>query len=150
MTVSVLRPEEVHLQQAQVAHRPHRILGHDDAVFVLLERQQVHQRLVADDHARRVHRGVARQVFEDESGVDQLARDLLVLVGLLQLRRLLERLLQRHLQVERDHLGQPVAFAVAQPHDAPHVAHDRLRAHRAEGDDLRHGIPPILLRGRIR
>ena len=140
-----LEAQEIHLQQAQVAHRPHRVLGDDGAVFVLLERQQVHQRLVADDHARGVDRGVARQVFEDERRVDQFARDLLVLVGLLEFRRLLERLFQRHLQIERDHLRQPVALAVAQAHHPAHVAHDRFGAHRAEGDDLRHRLPPVLL-----
>ena len=78
-----LQPQEIHLQQAQIAHRPHGILGDDGAVFVLLERQQIDQRLVADDHARGMHRGVARQVLQDERGVDQFARDLLGLVGLL-------------------------------------------------------------------
>ncbi len=74
-----LQAEEIHLQQAEVADRAHRVLRDDGAVLVLLERQQIHQRLIADDHAGRVDRGVAREVFENERGVDQLARDFLAL-----------------------------------------------------------------------
>ena len=51
MTVSVFRPEKIHLQQAEVADGIHGVLRDERAVFVLLERQQIHQRLVADDHA---------------------------------------------------------------------------------------------------
>ncbi len=89
-----LQPEKIHLQQAEVADRIHRVLRDQRAAVVLLERQQIHQRLVADDHAGGVHGGVARDVFEDERGVNQLARDFLGLVSLLEFRRLLERLLQ--------------------------------------------------------
>jgi hypothetical protein len=63
--------------------------------FVLLERQQIHQRLVADDHAGRMDAGVAREIFQDQRRVNQFARDFLVLVSLLEFRRLLERLFQR-------------------------------------------------------
>ena len=89
-----------------------------------LERKQIHQRLVADDHARRVNAGVAREVFENQRGINQFARDFLGLVGLLEFRRLLERFFQRHLQIERNHFRQPVAIAIAQAHHAPDVAHD--------------------------
>ena len=138
-----LQPEKIHLQQAEVADGIHRVLRDERAAVVLLERQQIHQRLVADDDAGGVDRGVAREVFENERGVNQFARDFLGFVGLLEFRRLLERLFERHLQVERNHLGQPVAFAVAQAHHAAHVAHDGFRAHRAEGDDLRDGVAAV-------
>ena len=138
-----LQPEEIHLQQAEVADGIHRVLRDQRAAVVLLERQQVHQRLVADDDAGGVDGGVAREVFENERGVDQFARDLLGFVGLLEFRRLFERLFERHLQVERNHLGQPVAFAVAQTHHAADVAHNRFGAHGAEGDDLRDGVAAV-------
>ena len=82
MTVSVFRPEKIHLQQAEIADGIHRVLRDERAVFVLLERQQIHERLVADDDAGRVNAGVAREVFEDERRVNQLARDFLGLVSL--------------------------------------------------------------------
>ncbi len=38
-----------------------------------LEREQIHQRLIANDDPRRVHRSIAGQVFQHERRVDQLA-----------------------------------------------------------------------------
>ena len=78
-----LQPEKIHLQQAEIADRTHRVLRDDRAVFVLLERQQIHQRLVADHHAGGVHRGVAREIFQDERRIDQFARDFFGVVSLL-------------------------------------------------------------------
>ena len=111
----------------------------------MFQREQIHQRLIADDHAGGMDAGVAHDVFEHESGVHEFARHLLGVVRLLEVRRLLERLLQRHLQLVWNHLRQPVALAVAQAHHATHIADDGLRAHRAEGDDLRDGIAAVLL-----
>ena len=118
------QPEKIHLQQAEVADGIHRVLRDERAAFVLLERQQIHERLVADDDAGGVNAGVARDVFEDERGVNQFARDVFVLVSLFEFGRLLERFFERHLQIERNHFRQPVAFAVAQTHHAANVAHD--------------------------
>jgi len=118
-------------------------LGYNDTILVLLERQQIDQRLIADDHPGGVHRGVSREVFEHEGGIDEFASGFFSIVSLLEIRRLLQRLVERHLQIEGDHLGQPVAFAVAQAHDTANVAHYGLRAHRAEGDDLGDGIASI-------
>ena len=138
-----LQPEKIHLQQAEIADGIHRVLRDERAAFVLLERQQIHQGLIADDDAGGVDAGVARDVFKDERGVDQFTGDLLGFVGLLEFRRLLERLRQIHFQVERNHFRQPVAIAIGQTHHAADVAHDTFRAHRAEGDDLRDGIVPV-------
>ena len=138
-----LQTEKIHLQQAEVTNGIHRVLRDERAAFVLLERQQIHERLVADDDAGGVDGGVARDVFKDERGVNQLARDLLGFVSLLEFRRLLERLRQIHFQIDRNHLRQPVALAVTQTHHAPHVAHDGFRTHRAERDDLRDGFAPV-------
>ena len=130
-----LEPEEVHLQEAEVAHRPHRVLGHDAAVVVLLERQQVDQRLGADDDAGRVDAGAAGLVLEDQGVVHQFLRDGFALVGGLEVGVFLQRVLQAPLHV-RDHLCEAVALAEAQAHDPADVADYRLRAHRAKGDDL--------------
>ena len=96
-----------------------------------------------DDDARRVDTGVAREVFEDERGVNQLARDLFIFVSLLEFRHLLERFRQRHFQFGRNQFRQPVAVAIRQTHHAADIAHHRFCAHRAEGDDLRDGIAPV-------
>ena len=89
--------------------------------------------------------GVARQVFENQRRINQLARDLFSLVSLLEFWRLLERLFERHFQIERNHLRQPVAVAIRQTHYAANVAHNAFRAHCAERDDLRDGIAPVFL-----
>ena len=80
-----LQPEEVHLQQAEITDRAHRVLRDDAAVVIKLERQIIDQRLRTDDDARRVDRAVARQVFEHEGGVHEFARGFLGVVGLLEL-----------------------------------------------------------------
>ena len=139
-----LETQEVHLQQAEVADRAHGVLGDDPALVVLLERQQVHQRLGPDDHAGRVHAHAAGLVFQQQSRVDEFAGDFLFVVGLLELGVLLERVLQAPLHVG-DHLGQPIGLGDRQPHDPSHVADDRLRPHGPEGDDLGDGISAVLV-----
>ncbi len=92
-----LQSEKIHLQQAEFAYGIHRILRHERAVFVGLERQQIHQRLGPNHHARCVNAGVARQIFEHECGINQFARRFFRLVSFLEFRRLLERFFERHL-----------------------------------------------------
>jgi hypothetical protein len=59
MTVSVLSPRKSIFSRPEVADRPHGVLGDDGPVLVPLEREQVDQRLVADDDAGGVDGGVA-------------------------------------------------------------------------------------------
>ena len=88
---------------------------------------------------------VAGEVFQNERGVDQFSRDFLRFIRLLKFRRLFERLFQRHFQIERNHLGQPIAVSVAKAHHTPDIPHDRLGAHGPKGDDLSDGIAAIFL-----
>ena len=90
--------EKIHFQQTQITDRPHRVLRDNCAVFVRFQRQQIDERLVADDNASRMNTGISREVFEDERGVNQLARYFFVLVSFFQLRHLLQRLRQSHFQ----------------------------------------------------
>ena len=80
--------------------------------------------------------GVARQSFERARGVDQRAHVLLLFVALLQQRFLFQRLVERHVELVRDELGELVDIAVRVIERAPDVAHHRLGRHGAEGDDL--------------
>jgi len=75
--------EEIPSSAIQVADRPHRVLGHDRAFFVLLEGEQIDQRLIADDDAGCVNGSVAREVFQNECRVDQFPRDFLRVISLL-------------------------------------------------------------------
>ena len=69
-----LEAQEVHLQQAHLLDDRAFVLG-DDVVGArgLVERHEVRQRLIGDDHAGGVHRGVAGQPFELAADVDHLA-----------------------------------------------------------------------------
>ena len=77
--------QEIHLQQPEIAHRPHRVLGHHHAILVLFEGQQVDQRLIPNYHAGGMDRCVSRQVFEHKGCVYQFPRDFFSFVGLFQL-----------------------------------------------------------------
>ena len=87
--------------------------------------------------------GVTGDILKDERRVDQLARDLLVVVGRLEVGRFSQRVLERDFQLGRHHLGQAIPLAIAQPHHPAHVANHRLGPHRAEGDDLCHRVAPV-------
>ncbi len=101
--------QEVHLQQADLLDDRAFELG-DDVVGArgLVERHEVRQRLVGDDHAGRVHRGVAGQALELAADVDHLAGQLVLVVGLLELRLGLQGLVERHVERVGHQLGEPV------------------------------------------
>ena len=68
-----LQPKKIHFQQAKVADGIHSVLRDERAAVVLLERkQEIHQRLVADDDAGGVDARIAREVFENQRGINQL------------------------------------------------------------------------------
>ena len=134
-----LQAEEVHLQHAQVGERAHRILGHDFPFLAADEGDVVRQLAVADDDPGRVDAGAAGEALEEGRVFPQLAdrgivRDLGGELGILLL-----RVDEGDVQLRRDHLRDAVAFGETQPHDAPDVTHDALRAEGAEGDDVRDG-----------
>ncbi len=120
----------------------------DDAGAALfaIERREVRQHRRRDDDAARVRAGVAHQAFERARHVDQLAHVVFVLVALAQLLFLVERVVERDAEFERDQLGDAVGEPVAQALHARDVAHDRLRRHGAVGDDLRDALAPVALR----
>ena len=90
--------------------------------------------------------GVARDAFQPARGVDE-ALDLLVrLVDRAQLRRFLDRAVDRHIQRRRHQTGDAVRIAVCHAERAPNVPDRGLRAERAEGDDLGDVVVAVLLR----
>jgi hypothetical protein len=96
-----------------------------------------------DEHPRRVRRRVPREPFERHGAAEE-PRVALVLYERLQLRHRLERALERHPEVGRDHLRDLVSFREGHPERARHVAHHRARRHRPEGDDLAHAVAAVL------
>ena len=147
MTSRLRRPEEVHLEQPERLDVAHRVLRHELGVgALLLQRQVLDQRAVADHDAGGVDRVGAHEALERPRHVDDLAHELVLVVGLAQLLIGLERLLEAHLDAVRHELCDAVDGAVGQTHDAPRVAHRGLRRELRERDDLRHALAPVLLR----
>ena len=136
--------QEVELEQAERLDAVHLVLGHERVrVGRLLERHQLRERLAADDHARRVGGGVARDALHLLGELDQLVDRRVRGVHLLE-RLALERLLERDAQLVGHRLGDPVDLAVAQAQDAADVPDGGAREHRAEGDDLGDVVRAVL------
>ena len=136
--------QEVHLQQAQRLHVAHGELGGDDLV-VHLQRQVIHHRFCGDQHARRMGGGVAGHALQLAGHVDHPVHLRVALIGRAQLGADLQRLLQRHIQLEGHQLGDGIRLLVAHAQHPAHVPQHRARGHRAEGDDLRHVIRAVAL-----
>ncbi len=150
MTSRLRRPEEVHLEQPESLDVAHRVLRHELGVgALLLQRQVLDERPVADHDAGGVDRVGAHEAFERPRHVDHLAHELVLVVGLAQLLVRLEGLLEADLDAFRDELRDAVDGAVGQAHDAAGVAHRGLRGELRERDDLRHALAPVLL-GHVR
>ncbi len=147
----VPQPQEVHLQQAELLDAVHVELRHDaprvvPRVLGELERQVVHERRVADHDAGGVHRVLPTQTLQRLGRVDDLARLGFVPVGLSQLGRQLQRVLDRVLATQdrlRVHLAEPVAHRRREPQHAGGVADALLPLDRLERDDLRDVVGPV-------
>ncbi len=89
-------------------------------------------------------RGMAGQSFQAERRVQQIT-DLRIGIGqFIQLGFLLNSFLQRHFQIVRYQLGDPVHITVSQVQCASHVPYDRLGPHGSKGDDLANPVTTIL------
>ncbi len=145
MSVSVLRPEEVHLQQADALDLLHRPLRRDFVAVALVERRVVGDRSGRDDHAGGVDAGVAATCPRGGCPMSSssLTRGSWSCICF-RTGFSIERLLQRHVERGRDLLGDAVDFRVRHVHGAADVAHHGLGLHRAEGDDLRDVLAAVL------
>ncbi len=146
----VAQAEEVHLEQAQRLARAHLVLGEGLALVGAQQRHDVGQRLRADDDRGGVDAVLALQALERLGGVEHPSRVRVVLVGIAQLRRLLEGLLERRLLALdrwRHRLAQPVAHRERVVEHPGGVADRRLRLDGPEGDDLRHPVLAVALGG---
>ena len=139
-----LEAQEVHLQEAELLDGILGILGRQVA-FLHRHRDDVGERAVGDDHAARVLAGVAHHALDDAAGLDDAGglgvdADLFAeLVGLL------ERVLERDVDVVGDELGEAVGLDERQVADAGEVADDHLGAERAEGDDVGDAVLAVFL-----
>ena len=145
--VEVAKPEEVHLEEAERLDVLHRELRHDLLVgALLLQRDDLDQRLGADHDAGRVDRVGPGQALERARELDDLTRDRVVLDGVRELPARLERLVERLSRPLRDQLRDAVDDPVGDLEHPAGVAHRGARRHRREGDDLRDAVAAVLLR----
>ena len=151
----VPQPEEVHLQQAERLDAVHVELR-DDLLRVVagvlreLQGEVVHERRVPDHDARGVHRVLAAQPLERPGRLDDLLGLGLLLVGRGQVRRELQRVLDRVVAAHdrgRVHLAEPVPHHRGEPEHARRVADPLLPLDRLESDDLRDVVRAVLLGG---
>ena len=73
MTVSVVRPKEVHLEQAHLLDRLHVVGGDDFLVLCTRHRNQLGERLRRDHDTCGMNAGAANQTFKPHRSVDQLS-----------------------------------------------------------------------------
>ena len=115
---------------------------------LLLERQVLRQRAVADDDGSGVDRVVANDALQWPRHVHDALRRLVDVVRLAQLGARLHALVERDLRPLGHHLGDPVDHAVGDAHHPAGVLDRRLRLHLAEGDDLG-DVPAAVLLGDV-
>ena len=150
--------EEVHLEQADLRDLLHRELRHrDGALFAVrrlagagaaarsLQRHVLDQRLAGDDDAGGVGAGVPGDALQLLRRVDEAPHLVVEVVGAAHLGALRQGALDRHVQGVGHEPGDAVDLGVGHAEGAPDVADGRLRAHRAEGDDLRDVVVAVLL-----
>ena len=141
-----LQAEKVELHQPGLFHPLHVVLrGRHVGGRIAVQRHQLVQRPVPDDHARRVGRGVAVEPLDLRRIVEHPLDVFLGRRRLAQARLVGQRLGDRdglH-AFHRDHLRQLVALGEAHAQHAAHVMHGGLGQKRAEGDDLAHLLAPV-------
>ncbi len=118
------------------------------AVLVAEQRSEIGQHRRRDDHTAGMHAGIACQTLERAREVDHVLDLVLGVVELAQLRLLGERIVERDSQLEGNQLRDAVDEAVGHTEHAADVTHDRLRGHRAVGDDLRYPLAAVF-RGHV-
>ncbi len=113
----------------------------------LVERRVLGDRLRRDDDAGGVDRGVPRHALR---GAARRSSSSLTFGSFCSISlsggALLERLVERHVERRRNLLGDLVDVGERHLEHAADVAHDRLRLHRAERDDLRDVLAAVLPR----
>ena len=113
------------------------------ARLIAIKRREIRQHGRRDDHAAGVHAGVACQSFQRAGEIDEVVDLLLGVVQALELRLLLQRVIEGDAELERNELGDLVDEAIGHAQHAADVAHDGLCGHGAVRDDLRDALAAV-------
>ena len=140
----VAQAQEVHLQQAQMLDLGHGELGRQ--AFIRHDQRHVGVHRVLGDHdARSVGGAVPRQAFQDLGRIHDVPDLRVRLVDAPEIRALLQRFVQRDLQIFGDHLRDLQRPRERHLHDLRHVLEDRAGFQGPERGDLRHVVDAIAL-----
>ena len=114
---------------------------------IAIERHQLIQRAIANDHSCCVRRAVTRQAFQLHCQVQQLADLIFPLILSGQFRHAIQRTIQRPRisGMVGDQLCQPVNLPIAHLQHTACVLEHGPRLHCPERDDLRHMVRAIFL-----
>jgi hypothetical protein len=140
-----LQAQEVELDEADLFHVSHRILGHDFVVGALVERHVIRERSFGDDDAGGVRGGVAGQPLQRPGDGHQFGDLRFGLGQLAQLRFLQQGVFQRDVELVRHQLGHAVHLGIGNLQHPADVADGRLGAERAERDDLGDVVRAVFL-----
>ena len=141
----VSKPQEIHLEKAELLDLIFFVLRLDEIVRSELDRHVLIDGLRADDDAGGMRAGISGKPFKIETVVDQCVHRRIRLVEVFEFLRAVQRLLQRDARAARHHLCDLVHFAKGQIHDTADITDDGTRRKRTEGDDLRHLLGAVLL-----
>ena len=139
-------PEEIHLEQAKIVQRTHRILAdHVVAFDVAAERDVIGQIAIGDDDTGRVHPGIAREALERLRVFEQLFRLWFGRDRAFQFRIFFRGRIECNIQLVWNHPRDPIGRRVGKSHYAANVTHHALRFQLSERDNLRDATLAILL-----
>ena len=143
----ISQPKEVHLEQAQLGHRVHGILGHHHrAVFVAaggtLERHRFGERFISDEDTGGVGTDVVNDSLKRLGVIDEVPDRPVVLIVVHELGIGAHRVGQRS-GLQRDHAGDAVDISVAHAHATTYVTESSFGAHGTEGDDLGNPVAAV-------
>ena len=114
------------------------------ALFAV-QRGEIGQHRRCDDHAARVRAGIAREALEGSREIDEFAHVGVAFVQAPEFLLLLERLVERDADLERNQFRDLVHVAVVVSEHAADVAYHCFRRQRSVGDDLRHAVAAVLV-----
>ncbi len=140
----VAQPQEIHLQKSQFLQGILGVLSGDGTVPPSGQGYKLIRRLRADHHSGGMHAGVAGQALQTTAHVYKFVYLFLFPVQLVQLRVLLQGLVQSNIQIPRHQLGNAVHIGIGKVHDPAHVPDHPLGPQGTEGDDLHHFFRAVL------
>ncbi|VAL71025.1 Uncharacterised protein [Enterobacter kobei] len=113
------------------------------ARFIAVQRRKVGDFGRGDNHPPRMLTGVTRDAFQLARHVDQRFDLFVGFVDFRQLRFSFKGFRQSHARIGRHQLRDTIDKTVRVAQNAAHIADNRFRGHRTEGDDLRNRITTI-------